>query len=268
MTVRVPVFVISAVVLVACGAGQEAWPPPAPAGRPVYEAETMVVENRLHGPELCLGVVMLMLPPECGGARIVNWRWSRVDGEERRAGTTWGVYRVQGTYDGAAFTLTDRPQRQPEREPAPEPELRPACPAPGGRPDLATTRDLDAATALARRSPDLAGLWLSPNGGGQVLNGAFTGDVDRHRAELAGTWRGPLCVSQQPRSLRMLRDVQGQLTAGVAGMRVLTTGVDESTNTVLLTVDLAEDDDRRALEDRFGPGTVQVTSALRRIGRA
>ena len=57
----------------------------------------------------CLGAVAESFPPQCSGPEIVNWDWSSVDGEESASGVTWGSYAVQGTWDGARFTVTQPP---------------------------------------------------------------------------------------------------------------------------------------------------------------
>ncbi len=57
----------------------------------------------------CLGAVAESYPPQCGGPKITNWDWDAADGHEAASGTTWGTYALQGTWDGAQFTLTQPP---------------------------------------------------------------------------------------------------------------------------------------------------------------
>ena len=84
--------------------------------------------------------------------------------------------------------------------------------------DAATRRDeaMQRALADAAAEPDYGGAWVdqsinpaSDDGhGGRdsndptklVLNVMFTGDLERHEAELRAVWGGPLCVSSAPRS--------------------------------------------------------------------
>jgi hypothetical protein len=47
-----------------------------------------VVESPAHGPQLCLGAIMLSLPPQGGGPPITNWEWAAVTGNETLNGTT------------------------------------------------------------------------------------------------------------------------------------------------------------------------------------
>jgi hypothetical protein len=74
-----------------------------------YEATTTVLESTDHGPQLCLGGVAESYPPQCGGPDVLGWDWNDVEGEESASGTTWGSYRVVGTWDGEALALTEPP---------------------------------------------------------------------------------------------------------------------------------------------------------------
>ena len=108
-------------VSAACGAGEpgavggstgatdDAPPPTVPAPDPaqLYEADGIVLEDAGHGPELCLGGVLLSLPPQCGGVPLANWDWNAVDGEQSGSGTTWGEFHVVGTYDDGVLTVTE-----------------------------------------------------------------------------------------------------------------------------------------------------------------
>ena len=249
-----------------------------------YQATAMVLASRHHGPQLCLGAIALSLPPACEGLPIPNWRWDRVQGEQTANGTTWGRYRLVGTYDGATFTVSRAALAPPERQPSHEEQFkrepRPGCPEPEGGwavPDPArrSERHLEPVTRAARAQPDFAGLWLSylaPMGnnvaedpGEFVLNVAFTGDLARHQAQLRPRWGGRLCVTRQQRSYRRLLGIQRELhgdAGGDLGVRVLATGIDETANAVSLTVVVLEERARQALTARYGPGAVQPTAVL------
>jgi hypothetical protein len=249
-----------------------------------YQATATVLQSRDHGPELCLGVVLDSFPPLCGGLPIPNWHWDQVEGEQTARGTTWGTYRLVGTYDGASFTLIRADPAPPASQSTAaerfKDEPRPACPEPAGGwevpdPTRRSERHLEPVTRAARAAPDFAGLWISylaPMGdnvaedpGEFVLNVAFTGDLARHQAELRPRWGGRLCVTRQQRSYRQLLRIQRELQ-GVAGkelgLRVLGTGIDEYANAVDLQVVVLEERARAALETRYGAGAVQATAAL------
>ena len=95
----------------------------------VYEADAVVLENTLHGPELCLGLIQQSNPPQCGEVPVTNWDWTSVDGEETLGGTTMGNYHVTGTYDGTNFTLTETP-RLAVSEPTSPSDLQTPCQEP------------------------------------------------------------------------------------------------------------------------------------------
>jgi len=249
-----------------------------------YQATATVLQSPDHGPELCLGVVLDSFPPQCGGAPIPNWRWDQVEGEQAANGTTWGRYQLVGIYDGASFTVLRAalppPASRPSAEERFKDEPKPACPEPEGGwevPDPArrSERYLEPVDRVARAAPDFAGLWLSylePMGGNVaedpgefVLNVAFTGELAGHQAELRRRWGGRLCVTRQQRSYRQLLGIQRELQGDVGadlGLRVLGTGIRESTNAVSLMVVVLEERAREAIEARYGSGAVQMTAVL------
>ena len=95
------------VVLSACGATAGGQAEPGTLRERLFEATATVLSSTEHGPMLCFGAIADSLPPQCGDIPITNWDWQRAEGEQRAAGTTWGSYRVIGTYDGNAFTVSD-----------------------------------------------------------------------------------------------------------------------------------------------------------------
>jgi hypothetical protein len=276
-----------ALLLAGCAASDPGGQAPAPtvgARERRYQATATVLQSRGHGPELCLGVVLASFPPQCGGVPIPNWRWDQVRGGQTAAGTTWGRYRLVGTYDGASFTVIRADLAPPASRPSAEErfkdEPKPACPEPAGGwelPDPARRSEsyLEPVDRLARAQPDFAGLWLSylaPMGdnvaedpGEFVLNVAFTGELARHQAELRPRWGGRLCVARQQRSYRQLLGIQRELQGDVGaelGLRVLGSGIRESANAVSLMVVVLEERARAALGARYGAGAVQATAVL------
>jgi hypothetical protein len=109
--------------------------PSAPSG------EVVGVGTVLHAdgaePQLCLGAVGASLPPQCAGVPLKNWSWDAADGSESAAGTRWGAYAVQGTYDGESLSVTTEPVSLALYDPAPLPD----SPPPGGA-DEATLRGI------------------------------------------------------------------------------------------------------------------------------
>ncbi|MET0735456.1 MAG: hypothetical protein ABWY55_07420 [Microbacterium sp.] len=80
--------------------------PNPPSGDVVVQGTVMDVGGDA---ELCLGAIAESYPPQCSGIPITNWSWEGVDGSENSGDVTWGAYAVQGTWDGAEFTVTEAP---------------------------------------------------------------------------------------------------------------------------------------------------------------
>jgi hypothetical protein len=249
-----------------------------------------VIESPTHGPELCLGVLMLSLPPQGGGPPIANWDWSAVTGYERMNGTTWGTYEVVGTYDGQAFTLTRSPVRPPPDRAELDLGSTPStpCPEPKGGwhvhdPSRTTDRLMHRTLRRARRLDGYAGAWLdqSINPASRstddedaaelmndpmrlIINVAVTRDLETAERRLREVWGGAMCVS-------LARYTKDELAAV---RDAVLDDVFETGN--LLSVSIAQDhvgvdvifDDGALQEDldrRHGVGLVVVTSALRRL---
>lgn len=227
----------------------------------------MVLENREHGPELCLGMIALPNPPICGGVPLERWDWGAVDGEEETDGTIWGQYHVTGTYDGEVLAVTDvgPPEEAPPTE---EESFEPACSPPKGGwpPPPNDHRDVPGrVTAAAEAEPDFAGLWISyyDKGRGVILNAAFTGDLARHERELKEMWDA-VCVTKRDITYRELDAIQEDLTERAEtelGLDVLWTSVDDLGGDVEIGVVAIDETTRSELDDRYG-GRVEVEAQL------
>lgn len=252
-----------------------------PANERLYTTSSTVLEDKSHGPELCLGGVMESYPPQCGGPAITNWDWSKVAGEESSLGTTWGTYTVVGTYDGTAFALTEPPGK-PTRSEFQWPDTSTPCEPPEGGwrpvdPAKTTVEAETAATEYVRNQPDRAGLWPdysinpgydrdNPESDGvssdpkyYVLNVRFTGDLERHEAALRELYGGALCIREVERSEDELREIMIDVTKDIpnavfAAVEVTTNGV-----SVRVTVD---DGVQERLDEKYGKGVIQVNAAL------
>jgi hypothetical protein len=248
-------------------------------GEQLYQVTATVLESTKHAAELCVGVLLESLPPQCDGLALVGWDWSKVEGEESAAGTTWGMYHVVGTFDGTTFTLTE-PPGPPKPADDPSNAIGPACPEPAGgwprpEPDRTSSEDFDAAVRAAQAENDFAGLWIfdaNPPSGEEaqdipnvVLNVTFTGDLDRHETELREHWGGSLCLAKRAHALAKLDKIKDELTgnAGGLGLKVLMADADDVTNVVRLEVVWFTPEDQEALDARYGKGVVVLTAVLR-----
>jgi hypothetical protein len=243
----------------------------------LYEANATVLENDEQGPMLCLGGIMDSLPPQCGDIPAPNWDWDDVTGEERQSGVTWGgAYHVTGRFDGDTFTLTERPGPPvPHLDPKDDFSSEPACEEPEQGWITEGNVDQEAAgRALSglRSEPDYSAGWitqLEPPGeyedtGPVVLNAAFTGDLERHEADLRARWEGSLCVVRYDRSLDELERVRRSVDADLEGIGVhmLYSDLDEVGGSLNYHVAYLSKEDRRTLEERYGRELLDITTAL------
>jgi hypothetical protein len=247
-----------------------------------YEADAMVLQDETGPAMLCLGGILLSDPPQCGDLPITNWDWDSVEGVERASGSVWGTYHVVGTYGGEVFTVVEvGPSGPPQVDRSSRIET--PCPEPEGGwvaadPSRASESDREAVGSLAATQPDFAGFWIKilkvtpgvdvygPDD--VVVNVAFTGDLDRHRRELAEVWGGPLCVVRHERTEAELRRIQNELSDRGAedfGIQVLSSDTDIVHNRVEVTAVVVDEAMEAAIRDRYGQGVVRLTSALQPV---
>lgn len=127
------------------GAGAAASPGrfPRPAAAGEVLAQATVLQKDGEEPQLCLGAVAQSLPPQCGGPPILGWNWATVDQSETASGVTWGSYAITGTWDAAAFTVTQPPIPLSLYDPLAQidPRLDEATPGPGEESTLLRLQD-------------------------------------------------------------------------------------------------------------------------------
>jgi hypothetical protein len=280
-----------ALFLVACGAdGPSAGgagtavgePPPIvaePDGGQLYEVDATVLEDGTHGPMLCLGGILESFPPQCGDVAIAGWDWQAVEGEQSASGTTWGAYHVMGRLDGETFTVTG--VAPSEGEPpgfGTAPDFTSPCQEPkggwGGL-DEAAEEDVHRADAYARSQPDYVTSWVTQlqpaelEAGSVIFNAVFTGEAERHEADIRKVWAGPLCVVERDvPTARELERIRSEAEASLDGfgLRMLWSqgpGVEPVIEIgVVVDVGGAGQD---ALDARYGAGVVRIIPALKPV---
>jgi hypothetical protein len=279
-----------ALLLAACGAdgpstvgASTAAEAPRPVTEPdpaqSYQVNATVLEDETHGPMLCLGGILLSLPPQCGDVRIAGWDWQAVEGEETAGGTTWGNYRLVGRYDGETFAVTDvgSYEKDPSAS-ATDPDFTSPCREPAGGwtgLDQATQEDARPAHAYARSQPDYVTSWvthLDPAAlefGPVILNVVFTGDGERHKAEIRKVWSGPLClIERDVLSARELDRIRKEVEAGLEGLGVQMLwsqgAAVDSVIDIGVVIDV-EGKAQAAINARYGPGVVRLIPALKPV---
>jgi len=259
---RSAVLVVSSVLLLAgCAdrpAAGGATTPTASAGER-YAVSATVLESPDHGPQLCSSD-MESYPPQCGGPDVAGFDWADVDDEVSANGTTWGAYRVVGTWDGERLMLTEPPgpDRDGDGPPAPDADFSTPCPTPAGGwrivdPATATAAAQQAAIEHANAQPDLGALWF--DAGAEladdlpglpepaVLDVAFTGDLAGQERQLRALYGGPLCVTQVERSQAELQQLQQDVHAAL-GTDALGSDADGRRGVVNVMVTVVDDDVR------------------------
>lgn len=278
------------------GATDDAPPPTVPAPDPgqLYEADGIVLEDAGHGPELCLGGVLLSLPPQCGGVPLANWDWNAVDGKQSGSGTTWGEFHVVGTYDDGILTVTEVGPADPDGLEIGQGTVRSfatSCPEPaGGWPaaewGVAMEEDFAAGASIARARPDHVALWVDYAGDltpeevdrmmvegepvAKIMNVVVTGDVAETEAAIRKVWRGPLCVVQhEGRTQKELAAIRAEAERFIQEQLGLeTTWSSEGDVGLAAEVGVVIDVDgagQAALDERYGPGMVKLFPGLRPV---
>ena len=278
------IVALVAVGVGACGDGSEDVRAGTPTRDPNqrYEVDATVLSSNEHGPELCAGAIAASLPPQCGGPPIANFDWSSVEDKESAGDTTWAELHLVGTFDGTTFTLTAPPE-PPVREPQPpEPRFDTPCATPAGGWRVVDDAKISnphwiAVGQYAREQPDFAGSWvdqsINPDGPTNdetklVLNLRFTDDLDTHERETRARWGGPLCVSEARHTQASLQEVQSVVSsdeAKAAGLQTLSASVDEVRNLVEIEALLADEVVEQWVDERFGPGIVELRGRLRPV---
>ena len=270
------------------------------AGQPnqQHSAEVIVratvFQKESHRPQMCLGPFVAYYPPRCDGPDLIGFDWADARAVIRD-GVRWGDFVVVGLYDPDAQTLTlTRPPvpyeayQGPSFEDDPGSQLAESstpCDKPVGGwrvidPAMTTQETMEQTWREAASRQDFGGSWLdqSINPAAEafdaerdeateqlmndptqlILNVAVTGDVTEAEWDLRKTWGGALCVSRSMHTDDSLIRIQDNLSATE---HVLSAGVGDD----VVEIGVVWDDGslQARLDKRFGPGVVEVSSALK-----
>lgn len=216
---------------------------------------------------LCGGGILQSLPPAgCGGPRVLGLDPMTVDGAERydNGTVTTPSVRLVGTWDGTALTVTQPPEsREPEQATPPDDIPGPSCPEPeGGWPfDRFDQAGWERVTQYAATQPDAGTPRVDDSQ--RSLTVPFTGDLDRHRAEIAELYDGPVCVEQVERSEREMQalfdDVQRELER--RGLQMMGGSPGSGRGYVDVSLVAIEPDEQAELEAEYD-GRLRIESFL------
>jgi len=269
-------------------AGRPSPPPPAASAPARYEATATVLEAPGRGPMLCLGPMLMSLPPQCGDVQLAGWSWDAVDGAQEHTGVRWGAFHVVGTYDGETFTVLAAGPPEPAPTAPADDMFLPPCPEPeggwlAGSPAAPSQEDTDAAEGYSTRQPEYVRSWVyhvtEPDRPGPdqyeedlpvVYVAVFTGDAARHESELRARWQGPLCVIERPVvSAREGRRIRAEAEASLPELGLQMLASWEGEIGLAAEIEVVADPDgagQAAFDERFGPGLVRLVPALRPVG--
>ena len=252
---------------------------PRPVGTcdaPEYLGSGTVLQNKHHGPQLCLGGVKTSLPVQCGGPDIPNWDWKRTPPTTAINESKDGMFVVHGVYVDGDFTLTRPPKPWKEGDAQTEAPMRDfatPCPEPDGgwfpkdRPKL-DEYAVDRAAPLAEKIPGYSELWLDQsNSEGTendpnelILNVRVTKGVKGAEAAMQKVWKGALCVSKAKHTNKALQKIQDEAQVMAKGLMLMSSSGDDHVDVTVIVDEGGRL--QKAFDTRYGLGTVRVSSAL------
>lgn len=266
---------------------EQAAAPPEDAAEALYEATGTVLEAPGGGPMLCLGPMLMSLPPQCGDIPIRGWSWDAVEGEQRHGGVRWGEFRVVGRYDGETFALVEAGPPGPAQAEPVEDLFVPPCPEPEGgwlaEGAAASQSEVGGAEGYARRQAEYVRSWVFHMDDPAALEegayeedlpvvyvAVFTSEAARHEAELRTRWAGPLCVVERDvpsarEGARIREEAEASLEE--LGLQMLSSW--EGELGLAAEIEVVADPGGRgqaALDERFGPGLVRLVPKLAPVG--
>lgn len=284
---------VTALLVAGCGSGQPRAEEPPAATAPTIDPTQLLAGNSTvlddgNGPQLCLGGVAESYPPQCGGIPLAGWDWAAVEGEESAAGTTWGDFRVVGTYDGDVLTVSEVGPFDPGAvADGGERDFTTLCPVPAGGwvagdPGRASDRAFTAGATVAQALPSYVALWVDYAGDFtpeeleqklmegdtvlQIMNVVVTEDVAGAEAAIREDWGGPLCVVEREghsqSELVAIREEAERFIEELGLERTWSSeGLVGTATEVGVVIDPAGAG-QAALDERYGSGMVTLYPAL------
>jgi hypothetical protein len=248
-----------------------------------YEAVSTVVErSAADGTWMCVGPHLSTAPPGCGTYRLANWDWSVAPGPVMRLrGARWVESVVlTGTVSGRTFTLT-KPPRHPsaaEMRTLRDDGISDLGPNMCTRPYRVTgwTRRYVSGPTIERLRalPGVSGVWIGGTPKQSVVNVRFVADGPDNLATVRRVLPGaPVCLSfgGRPRSelVRALDELVAPSSPFMAPGPTfpesgsIMSGIDDVDQRVKIWVLRDDGTLQREVDERYGPNTVEIISALR-----
>lgn len=269
---RRALVLLGACALAGCG-GQSAVPlggaPEESPSVPRWQVDATMLQTASQPLTACYSTLDSLPPAGCSGAIVVGASANRIPGATKYPnGTiTTPVMHLVGTYKDGRLTLTEPPTSSaPVAPPPTKPNPPVSCPVPaGGWPlDRANEAGFSRVAAYVNTQPDGGSPRIDRSQ--RIMTAPFTGDLERHRRELAAVYDGPVCVELARASQRDLAALGKQVSDEVKqkGYGLLSVRSGNAFGTAVITVVAASDRDREAIAQEH-PGLVEVESFLNPI---
>ena len=223
---------------------------------PVRDDElTVVVAGSVIAPvgekAMVCHTVLDSLPPQCGsGVEIIGLDISTLSETREEGGVMWTDHSVRlgGRLQTSTFTLTltEPPLSlvREGRESLTGRELPCEAPSGGWPTDPVRNADVTALRGYGEQNANTwAGVWTASDHPVWVM--AFTDDLPRHEAELAGIFDGPICFTETDYSRTELEAALAEIRSRSVepaqhGPAVLISAIDEPNNNVWVVLWLAD----------------------------
>ncbi len=238
-------------------------------GVPRWQVDASMLQTASQPLTACY-VSLLSLPPAgCSGAKVVGVSANRIPGTTKypNGTVTTPVMHLVGTYRDGVLTLTEPPTRSALVSPSPaKPDPPVRCRPPAGGWPFAKVNAGGVSRVVAYVNAQRDGGSPRIDKSQKIMIAPFTGELERHRRELAAVYDGPVCVELAGASQRELAALEEQVSDEVKqkGFGLLSGQSSNAFGTAVVEVVAASDRDREAVAQEH-PGLVEVKSFLKPI---
>lgn len=215
---RVWVLVVGCLLLPSCGKEPASHTVRDDSPSALWTVTTGTLQTKDEPLKACDTWLDSLPPAGCGGVELRGVDVADLPAAHRYPnGTlTTDTLRVTGTYANGVLTVTEQPT--PASQPAPGPSRPipgPSCAEPaGGWPfDRFSREGTTRVNQYVTDAPDGGEARIDDSQ--RIMTAPFTGDLDRHRKELAALYDGPVCVELTKASRRQLEALFTRVTAEV-----------------------------------------------------
>jgi hypothetical protein len=239
------------------------------AAAPLWTVDATLLQTAGQPLTACFVILTSLPPAGCSGVALRGVDTAPLpDVTQFGSGTlSTGPVRVTGTYADGVLTVTRQPQAVLSPSPQPETPSPPvSCSAPAGGWDFdkVSQEGFSRVAEYVNTADDGGTPRIDPSQ--RIMVAPFTGDLDRHRSELAALYDGPVCVELAKASHGELEAMAKEVTADVQrdGMGLLSSATGNAFGTAEVTVVAATASQREQIARQHN-GLVLVESFLQPV---